>query len=269
MSTAASNLAVLVTAVAATLLVPTTQASDAPASHTIHGAQPNEATGPTPYPGRADDWPGRGVVRLFEWMAEQRKQFWRERAHKQHSIVFAGDSLTANWRDMPGDFGPRVANRGIGGDVSRGLLFRFREDILALNPQAVVILIGTNDLTARQRAADTLSNIDAMLQLRNTLRASSPVILCTVPPSASARAPVDAMQRARLNDGLHELAARHDGVVVVDLFKAVAAADGSPIPEFFKSDLLHLSSRGYAQWRDLLLPALRDLRLQSPRPVSE
>lgn len=260
----ASTLVMLMTALAATLLLPAAQAAQTDA---IKVDQADGTSGPTPYPSRAAEWPGRGVIRVFEWMTQQRKQFWDERARRQHSIVFAGDSLTANWRDMPDDFGPRVANRGIGGDVSRGLLFRFREDVLALNPLAVVILIGTNDLTARQSAADTLSNIDTMLQLRNTLQPGSPVILCTVPPSANDEAPVDPEQRARLNAGLHELAARHDHVAVVDLFKAVAAADGSPLPEFFKSDLLHLSSRGYERWRDLLLPALRDLDVQ-PAPAS-
>ena len=50
-------------------------------------------SGPTPYPTRAEDWPGKGVVRVFGWMKDNRKFFWSERDKKQGSIVFAGDSL--------------------------------------------------------------------------------------------------------------------------------------------------------------------------------
>ena len=42
--------------------------------------------------------------------------------------------------------GVKVANRGISGDTTRGVLIRLQEDVLALNPTAVVLLIGTNDL---------------------------------------------------------------------------------------------------------------------------
>ena len=74
-----------------------------------------------------------------------------------------------------------MANRGIGGDVSRGLLFRFKEDVLDLHPKAVVLLIGTNDLR-KQDTTDTISNIAAMLEMAEKQDASPPVILCQIPP---------------------------------------------------------------------------------------
>ena len=40
----------------------------------------------------------------------------------------------------------KVANRGISGDTTRGMLIRLKEDVLALQPSAVVLLMGTNDL---------------------------------------------------------------------------------------------------------------------------
>ncbi len=78
-----------------------------------------------------------------------------------------------------------MANRGIGGDVSRGLLFRFQEDVLDLHPKAIVILIGINDLTARQPASATVENIRSMLSLKEAQQPQVPVFLCTVPPSAN------------------------------------------------------------------------------------
>ena len=90
--------------------------------------------------------------------------------------------------------------------MSRGLLFRFQEDVLDLNPKAVVMLIGINDLTARQPASATLENVRSMLALRNEQHAKVPVFLCTVPPSAQPKAPVDEQQRLALNQGLRQIA---------------------------------------------------------------
>jgi len=41
------------------------------------------ASGPTPYPSDAKDWPGQGAIRVFGWMTDNRKAFWTERERKQ------------------------------------------------------------------------------------------------------------------------------------------------------------------------------------------
>lgn len=216
--------------------------------------------GPTPYPQRIENWPGVGVIRVFDFMMDNRDAFWRARERARNSIVFAGDSLTASWRSLAQDFPEeRVANRGIGGDVSRGLLFRFEEDVLALDPKAIVILIGTNDLTARQDANQTLSNIRSMLALARDKDPALPIVLCTVPPSASDTAPIDEAERTALNHGLRKIAGNDAHIVLVDLFAATAARDGQPDPRYFRSDLLHLSPAGHARWKALLASAFRKI----------
>lgn len=220
--------------------------------------------GPSPYPTRAEDWPGVGVVRVFGWMNENRRAFWRHRHEARNGIVFAGDSLLASWKDAAGAFpGERVANRAIGGDVSRGLLFRFEEDVLALEPTAVLILIGTNDLTARQKADLTIENIRSMLEMTRARAPNAHVILCTVPPSANPKAPVDERQRSALNDGLRALARAHERVTLIDLFAALADERGAPDPQYFRADLLHLSPQGHARLGELVSDALRPTRRAS------
>ncbi len=249
-------------------------ASEAPAAaaaHTPPDLPPNlPATGPRPYPAGAAPWPGRGVTRVFGWMEENRRAFWRQRAQKQGSVVFAGDSLIAGWRSLASDFPSlSTANRGIGGDVSRGLLFRFQEDVLDLHPKAVVLLIGTNDLSARQATADTLFNIAAMLELARRHDARVPVVLCTLPPRAHRDAPVEPARLAELNAGIRALAAEHAGVTIVDLFEPLSAGDGSMDERYFAADRLHLSAVGYAKWRSVLAPVLATLHLAgATRPGS-
>jgi lysophospholipase L1-like esterase len=186
------------------------------------------------------------VVRVFDWMKVNRESFWRQRQRKQGAWVLAGDSLLGNWRTSERDLGPTpVANRAIGGDVSRGLLFRFQEDVLDLHPSGVVLLIGGNDLSALQSTDQTARNIERMLEAIEAQDAAMPVILCTLPPRDSTRAPIKQSELMKLNASIQQLAAARDNVVLLDLFALFATADRQPQPPLFTADRLHISAAGY------------------------
>jgi lysophospholipase L1-like esterase len=216
------------------------------------------AAGPTPYPADARDWPGTGVIRVFGWMNDNRKSFWRERDRKQGSVVFAGDSLVGGWHTLAEDLpGIPVANRGIGGEPTRGLLFRFREDVLDLHPRAIVLLTGTNDLSAREDIRAARSNITAMLDQAEHTLPGVPVVLCTLPPRQSPQSPIDPRQLIELNKLIVAAAQGRSHVVVLDLYTLLADPDGAPHAEYFGADRLHLSPAGQKRWRDALVPVLK------------
>jgi len=227
--------------------------------------QADASTGPTPYPDpKVDkDWPGKGPIRWFDWLPKYRQTYWEQRAKADGSIVFVGDSLTQNWGDIAKAFPKlKVANRGIGGDTSRGILFRYKEDVLDIHPKAIVILCGTNDLTAYGAPADAISNIADMLAQTEKLDPVPPVILCTTPPSANPKAPTKPGARQALNEGITKLAAAHKNVTLLDLYTICANADGSPKPECFNSDFLHFAAPGYVQWAKVLQPIFDKLKLK-------
>src|SRR5262245_37647818 len=66
----------------------------------------------------------------------------------EERVVFMGDSITDSWRRHYGKFftGKPYINRGISGQTTPQMLIRFRPDVIALKPKAVVILAGTNDI---------------------------------------------------------------------------------------------------------------------------
>jgi len=61
-------------------------------------------------------------------------------------VVFMGDSITDGWKLAEYFPGKPYVNRGISGQTTPQMLVRFRPDVLALKPRAVVILAGTNDI---------------------------------------------------------------------------------------------------------------------------
>jgi lysophospholipase L1-like esterase len=203
-------------------------------------------SGPSPYPTAGKDWPGEGVVRVFGWMKQNRDSFWKQRERKQGAWVLAGDSLLGNWKTSERDLAPTpLANRAIGGDVSRGLLFRFQEDVLDLHPSGIVLLIGGNDLSALQKTDQTARNIDRMLQAIRAQKADLPVILCTLPPRNSDKAPIKASELTNLNASIRALAKKYDNVELLDLFPLFSTPDGQPKWNLLAADRLHIGPAGY------------------------
>ena len=196
-------------------------------------------------------------------MADNRNFFWSKRTEAQNAIVFVGDSLTGNWSNLEGAF-PKVhvANRGIGGEVSRGLLFRFKEDALDLHPKAIVMLTGANDLSAKEAPADALSNINDMIDMAHKQSPNMPIVLCTQPPRDSQEAPVQRSQFDELNAGIQKLASTKPGVTLLDLYPAFLSGDGSPDWQNFMPDKLHLGPAGYRKWHDVLVPVFERLKLE-------
>jgi lysophospholipase L1-like esterase len=91
----------------------------------------------------AFDWPG------LNRYAEANRALAAPAA-RERRVVFFGDSITDNWsRATFGGFFPGrpYINRGIGGQTAGQMLARFRSDVVALRPKAVVILAGTNDVS--------------------------------------------------------------------------------------------------------------------------
>ena len=216
----------------------------------------------TPYPDSEKDFPGKGPARKFPFMQGERDAFWRQREKDQRAIVFVGDSLTGGWRTLTKDFpNYQVANRGVGGDTSRNVLFRFKEDVLDLNPRAIVIEIGNNDLTASGAPADMLSNLADMLALIDRERPGMPVVLCSIPPSANPNAPVKPEARQAMNQGIRQQAGERKNTYFCDLYGSLANEDGSPRLEFYFDDKLHLNDAGHGRWAALLTPTIEQLKL--------
>ena len=85
----------------------------------------------------------------------------------KESIIFMGDSITEEWgRIMPEFFSNKqYINRGIGGQTTPQMLIRFRQDVIDLNPKAVVILAGTNDIAGNTGPSSVKMIIDNLMSM--------------------------------------------------------------------------------------------------------
>src|SRR5262249_12590629 len=179
---------------------------------------------------------------------------------QQHAIVFLGDSITQGWSDdFRGKFaGLNVANRGISGDTSRGLLARVDEDVLSLDPSGIVLLIGTNDISVKVRPEDIAANVKLLLKKIGEHNPDTPIILCQVMPTSGAKQNRPKDQIQKLNRLLAEMVRGNQQVTVLDTYTLFAGPDGEAKLEEFP-DLLHPNEIGYNKWKAALWPLLATL----------
>jgi acetyl esterase/lipase len=218
-------------------------------------------------PATDDGLPGEGPVRRSDWFQktwrERRSSFAKHAEGDQGAVVFFGDSITQGWGDdFRGKFpGMKLANRGISGDTTRGMLIRLDEDVLSLKPKAVVMLMGTNDLADKAEPKTIVGNIKLILDRFHEYDAKMPVVVCKVMPS-SAEKDRAADKIKEINELLSEAVKDRPNVTLVDTWTLFANDQGDAKPKEFP-DLLHPNDAGYAKWADALKPVFERLELSS------
>lgn len=211
------------------------------------------------WPAQDDLFPGKGPLQKADWFQQlwkSRRLMWhRSLQQDQGAVVFLGDSITHGWGSLEKDFaGLKVVNRGIGGDVTRGIRFRLKEDVLDVHPAAVVILIGTNDLGLGGNPEDAAANIEAILHDLRAANPRMPIILCKVMPRAIEPGRFPEKIQA-LNRSLETMAAKDARISLCDTWSIFANEQGGAKKDEFP-DLLHPNAIGYGKWTAALKPLL-------------
>lgn len=176
-----------------------------------------------------------------------------------HRVVFFGDSIIDNWSNPEsGGFfpGKPFVNRGIGGQTTAQMLLRFRQDVIALRPEVVVILAGTNDIAgnAGPSTHDAIEgNLRSMAELARAndievvLGSLLPVCDCarwgdgTTRVQTRERPPQQILELNRWIAGF----ARDNGHGLVDYHAAMTDGAGMLRSEL-TDDGLHPNAKGYA-----------------------
>jgi len=166
-------------------------------------------------------------------------------------VVFLGDSITEGglWHEwFPNR---RVANRGIDGDTTAGVLARLATATQG-PPAQVFLLIGTNDLGRGVKPPAITANIDTILTGIGESAPEAHVVLQSVMP----RDPRFRDTIVGLNDDYRIVAGRH-GAAFLDLWPALADSSGCLRREY-TLDNLHLNGAGYRSWVEQLRPLVPD-----------
>jgi lysophospholipase L1-like esterase len=234
-----------------------------PAAASPQGPQAGDVPDRFAIPPTDEGLPGAGPIRRYDWFQQlwhERRSEWAKRVEQDRgAVVFLGDSITQGWGGGLGAAFPgvKVANRGISGDTTRGVLIRLPEDVIAIHPAAVVLLIGTNDLEEGARPEVIAGNVRLILAALKQSDPRMPIVLCQVfPSSATVKRPAAEIQSV---NALYRAAVKNDGqVTYLETWPLFAEPSGdAPAAEF--PDLLHPNEAGYAKWAAALRPVFATL----------
>lgn len=133
----------------------------------------------------AQDWPNLNCYREANQSLMEARLSDPNDAQKTW-VVFMGDSGTQGWAEKDPDFftSHNYIGRGINGQTTPQMLLRFRQDVIDLNPQAVVILGGANDIAGNTGPSSIKMIMDNIVSMAQLARANGiKVVLCSTLPS--------------------------------------------------------------------------------------
>jgi lysophospholipase L1-like esterase len=179
-------------------------------------------------------------------------------------VLFMGDSITDWWRN-PGrgamingalpyggkdvfdkHFGAmKVANFGIAGDTTQGVLWRLQHgEGQGFKPKAVMLMIGTNNSGRNSPPEIAIGVADIVFELRKDFPDAKILLLGIFP-----RGGVNEKYRGIITQINQIISALNDQqhVFYMDIGYKFLADDGS-IPKEIMSDGLHPTSKGYEIW---------------------
>ncbi|TYT23108.1 hypothetical protein FZO89_17865 [Luteimonas viscosa] len=172
-------------------------------------------------------------------------------------IVFTGSSSVRLWPALARDFaGLPVLNRGFGGSQVRDSFWHAEQVALRYRPRQVLVYAGDNDIDAGRTPAQVLSDFQALVE---RLRRDLPdlrISYIAIKPSPLRAAQLPRQREA--NALVRDWAATREGVDFIDVFTPMLDAKGQPDASLFIGDRLHMNANGYALWRGIVAPYLRE-----------
>ena len=191
----------------------------------------------------------------------ERSSFWRERTSLfrtftgRPEVVMVGDSLTggAEWAELF----PRqhIANRGIDGDTTDGVLARL-DDLLAARPRLAFVMVGINDFADAHREVEAVFADYRDIVARLDSAGVRVVVQSTLPCNEALG---QWKSCAAINGAIARLDARlatlaSERVRFIDLRPLLAP--GGQLDAAITFDGIHLNGEGYRRWQRAIAPLM-------------
>ena len=171
-------------------------------------------------------------------------------------IVFIGSSSIARWTDLAESFPDlKVVNRGFGGsEMSESAKYASRV-VVPRAPRIVVLYTGENDLNRGLTPDAVASDFSTFVKTVRTATPATRVVVVGLKPSLLRWKLRNAMHQT--NEMIRTRCAADSNCAYVDPWPSMIGKDGTPKPELFVEDGLHMTPEGYKAWTAMLKPVLK------------
>jgi lysophospholipase L1-like esterase len=189
------------------------------------------------------------------WYYQQRIDLYENvDDYKKYDLVFLGNSITERGEWAEFFHNKMVANRGIGGDNTFGVLARLG-NVIKLNPKKLFILIGINDLGRGLPVDVVANNYEIMIQKLKDALPKTSIYVQSVLPLNEDVLKYDYLKGKEasikeLNKKIQALVAE-EGLSYINLHNLFADENGKLKAEW-TPDGIHLQPVAYAHWVQFL-----------------
>ena len=193
-----------------------------------------------------------------KWETEIKKfeEADRQNPPPKGAVLFVGSSSIRLWQSLGKDFpGIKVINRGFGGSELADSTFYVDRIVIPYRPKMVVLYAGDNDLASGKTPQQVFEDYKAFVGRVHQKLPATRIAFISIKPSPARASLLQSMKDA---NGLIKAYATHARkLIYIDVFTPMLAKDGSPRPELFGPDRLHMNSEGYRLWKTVVAPSIR------------
>lgn len=175
----------------------------------------------------------------------------------KNGIVFAGSSSIRRWEELTRDFYDyNVVQRGLGGATFDTYQPHVTNAIIAHEPRAVVLWLGTNDIAGGASGNDVVADLTTFAGSIHAELPDTEIFYLGVMPTPGRQG--NRTREDAANAGIAALASGDDRLHYIDLpavFDGLGSYSGSNFTNKFV-DSIHLNRAGYDVWESVIRPAV-------------
>lgn len=165
---------------------------------------------------------------------------------KPGGVFFVGSSSIVKWEVEKSFPGAGYINVGFGGSVVADSTHFAPRILTPHKPGTVVFYASDNDIGRGDKPEQVADNFKAFVGAVREGNPSCRVLFIAVKPSIARWKMFDKQTKA--NALVKAFCEKEKGLVYVDVVPVMLGADGTPIPELFVKDGLHMAPKGYELW---------------------
>ncbi|MFQ5445406.1 MAG: SGNH/GDSL hydrolase family protein [Saprospiraceae bacterium] len=179
----------------------------------------------------------------------------------KNAVLFVGSSSIRLWPDLAADFAPMpVINRGFGGSTIPEVRYYADRIIWKYEPRVIVFYCGENDVKEETPPAVVFQNFKKFIGEVERHLPGTEVVFVSAKPSPSRWPLWSSFQR--FNNMAEHFAENRPRLYYVDISGTLLSENGAPDKTLFTEDMLHMNSRGYEKWGEVLRPVISRLLVE-------
>ena len=169
----------------------------------------------------------------------------------KHAALFTGSSSIRLWKTLAKDFPQyHVINRGFGGSQISDCIYFADRIVLPYEPDLIVFYAGGNDIAAKKSPETVFNDFKEFVAKVRVKLPKTQIAYISIAGNPSRWAQVEQVRAA--NKMVRDFTATQPGLSFIDVFPHMMGADGTPQPDIFVSDKLHMNEKGYAIWKGVV-----------------